>query len=803
MMPIQTIAFDDDWNLEDPNKKICITPEDIESMERELRWAKVIAFDFETSGTAWWAHAEPCGVGLGCLTETGQTRAWYIPYRHQTGEAQWRYEVVKPLLQRILEGTPQAIKLAHNIKFDEHMARREGVQVLGPRYDTMIAARLYDENRSATLKERASTDLQLPWARTWEDKLDDYIRGLAKKSGLGITAYKFQKGYAEAPIKLLGFYCCHDIEFTLGLYKFYEDWGVSRNFARVCATEMALTRILCDMEETGMHIDVEYLKMLQLTVGGQRAALEEDIQRLAGKSIHVGSDVKLREYLLGDLGLPLHKKTKSGALAVDAEVLAEFSGIPVVATIMKWREAEKIASTYTESLLTRVDKQNILHGSFNQMGTDTGRLSCAEPNLQNLYADDDDRAKTYSGKALEEGGTDPWSIRRAFLVRGKNWVRAFFDYSQIELRVLAYFSQDPVMLEAYITGQDIHERTSLEVFGSKEKVWRRKAKIINFGLCIAEGQRVLTQQDGLVPIEQVQKEQKVWDGVEWVEHDGVVCNGEQDVVSYDGITATPEHEVFTDDGERIALMHLLYETMWSGGFVRHIGQGAAGITPLNFDRNIRSSEYGRNLALIRYNHFKHKRKAMVYDLLNAGPRHRFTVEGKIVSNSYCMGPGGLARQTKMSIDEASKYLGIFFQKYAGVAKFREWFWAKCRAEGGQFSNLFGRCRRIPELMATDEYTRTSAERRAIGSLIQGTAAELTKESLVRVDQFIRESGIPAKIVTTIHDEIQIDVPIEHMAQLVAGVKERMERYLEFHPVPILTAEDYTVTNWAEKHKIKH
>jgi DNA polymerase-1 len=656
-MAVQLQAFQTDAP-HNPDHEIIVTGDAFDRMMNRMRAAKALTFDFETSGSAWFQHAQACGLALSTWEDNGRILSYYIPFRHETGEPQLDVNRVSPAFKELLEN-PLTMKIAHNIKFDAHMARREGWHVQGPRYDTMVAARLYDENKLIGLKHRAKSDLGHMEVDSWEKELNQEIARRAKQLKMGLRKYRSQYGYAQIPINMCGTYACYDAHYTTELYFHYERWGVSRKYTRIWPTEMALTEVIGDMEWIGLPIDVEYLENLRDSLGGQKAALEEKIFKVT-KPFKLSSDAALRRYLLNELKLPLHKETKSSLKkkwkkpgeeiwAVDREVLDEFAdrhaSLPLIA---KWRDADKLENTYTTSLLGLLDGENILHANFQQVGTDTGRLSCKEPNFQNQPADDDDRAVEYSGKHLSEGGVDPWSIRRAFTARDPKIPRLFFDYSQVELRVLAFYSRDPVMTDAYLKGEDIHSRTSLEVFGTDAKEKRRMAKIINFGL------------------------------------------------------------------------------------------------------------------------------------------------------SYCMSSRGFARQAKVPEADAEEYLSKFFERYAGVSKFRDELWSRMFYNGCEVDNIFGRTRRLPDLNADENWKRNRAQRQAIGSLIQGTAAELTKESLVRVYNFLKSEYPDARLVNTVHDEIQIDCPADCLTPVVKEVKRMMEDFNEFSPIPIVVDGDYTITNWAEK-----
>lgn len=633
------------------NHTIVRTPEQFQTMMNRIACAQAVSIDHETDGIAWYKHARSCGIALAVWDHQG-VHSFYTPYRHQTGEKQLPFSAVSPALKWIYEH-PTMLKVGHHLKFEDHIGRREGWKLNGPRYDTSVGAHLYNENEFIALKHRAKIDLRIADADAWDSALDVEITRMAKAQKLGKDAYRAKYGYAQVPIELAGFYACHDADFAAQLMFLYEKQGISTYYDRIWRTEMGLTEVLCDMEETGLPLNVAYLQELQDSLDGVLAGLDSQIQPLLPRPTKLSSDDQLREYLTEDLHLRLWKTTKSGALAVDREVLEEYEHIPQIALWMRWREAEKLRNTYTESLLEHMDLGMVLHGGLRQNGTETGRMSSSEPNLQNFPTDNDDRAKAFSGKPLKKGGIDPWSIRRAFTTRGKGWVRLFFDYSQIELRVLAKYTQDPIMVAAYLNDEDIHLRTQIEVFedDDKDSPKRRVAKIINFGL------------------------------------------------------------------------------------------------------------------------------------------------------SYCLTEQGLARQAKIPLPEAQRFMGRFNERYHGIIDFRTKFWEGVRGAGGYFNNMWGRTRRVPDINSYEGWKRARAERQAIGALIQGTAAELTKESLVRIHRRFKAEGLPAHLVTVIHDDIQADTPVEYLAPVARIMREEMERFPEFSPIPIKVDGQYTVTNWAEKHAL--
>lgn len=653
-MAIQLSAFPVEYP-NDPAKQIITTPERFERLMRWLETRKEFVIDYETSGLAWFRHAYICGIGLASWDDNGQIWNAYIPVRHQTAMQQLPMSVVGPAVQKLLEDETKC-KIGHNIKFEDHFSRKEGWRILGPRYDTMVGARLYNDNdKFLKLEKRAESDLGIADAMHWNHALNAEVTKLAQANGMKIEDYKSKYGYSEVDPNLCGIYCCTDTSHTAQLKDCYERWGVSRHFARIWKTEMRLTSVLCDMEQSGMPIDVEYLKGVKVQVQKAKEILEKRIhEAMGGYKFNIASDDELRNTMWHVMGLRWEKQTKGQQYAVDREVLEGFADTNLVCKlILDWRDADKIDTTYTSSILDLLDDKNYVHANFMQVGTNTGRLSCAAPNMQNFASDDEDRAVAYTGKKLKEGGTDPWSIRRAFPVRGPTWARLIWDYQQIELKILAYYSRDSIMCDAFIKREDIHDRTAKEIGALLGRECpRRIAKIVAFGL------------------------------------------------------------------------------------------------------------------------------------------------------NYCMSNQGLSRQAKIPLEEASLFLEAFFQRYAGIPTFRNELWAQSRRNGGHWRNLFGRIRRLPDLQSLEFWKRKRAERQMIGSAIQGTAAELTKESLVRISDFFESEKVPAMLVTTIHDEIQVDTPRECLPQVVCAVKKLMENFPEFEPIPITVDTSVIYTNWADKKPYK-
>lgn len=647
-MSLQLRAFYE--QCDDPQRRIV---EDGATFERLIAWLRTrqaVVVDYETSGLAWYHKARICGVGLGAWADSGGFFAAYVPIRHRTAQPQLPEKHVLAGVGEIL-ADPSITKIGHNLKFEDHMSRVDGMRICGPRVDTMVAAHLYNENRPVQLEQRARDDLGVQDAYATSKLVTERIARLARENGLSRERYRARYGYSELDTHFCGRYCCGDLIHTAGLASLYLNWGVREHFPRLWDTEMRLTEVLCDTECAGLKVDTEYLSKLRDTVQATKAALGQHLwQATGGYELNPGSDHDVRKFLADVMRLPLSKVTDKGEWSVDAEVLSEFAeGNHVCRLLLQWREADKLATTYTDSILKRLDDADFLYADLQQMGAATGRLSCKDPNFQNFPTDSNDRAVAHSGKKLKEGGVDPWSIRRAFLVREPGWTRIFLDYSQIELRVLAHYSRDPIMVDAFLQGADVHERTASEVakiLGYEPE--RRIAKIVNFGL------------------------------------------------------------------------------------------------------------------------------------------------------SYGMSEIGLQRQAKIPFVEAEAFLRAFFQKYVGVQRYRYSVVQEALSNGCQWRNVFGRCRRIPALNSQHVNERNAAMRQMIASAIQGTAAELTKESMVRISDWLRAENSPAMLCNTVHDEIQIDAPDECVPAVIEQCKKLMEDYPEFAPIPILVDAETSTKSWADK-----
>jgi DNA polymerase I len=398
--------------------------------------------------------------------------------------------------------------------------------------------------------------------------------------------------------------------------------------------ELPLARVLARMERAGVRIDCDELKRLSVLMEEQIARLTAEIHELAGRPFNIASPQQLGRVLFEDLKLPAPAKYGKGkTISTAADVLEELAtDHEIVRKVLDFRQLSKLKGTYVDALPALIDpRDGRLHTSFNQTGAATGRLSSSNPNLQNIPI------RTALGR----------EIRAAFIPR-EGWKLLVADYSQIELRLLAHFSEDELLVEAFRQGEDIHTRTASEVLGVPPLMVtpeaRREAKAVNFGIVY-------------------------------------------------GIS----------------------------GF-------------------------------------------------------------------------GLAAQLGISRAEAEKYIRNYFERYCGVRRFIDDTIAEVRRTGVT-RTLAGRERPIPDINSRNPNLRGFAERTAVNSPLQGTAADLIKLAMTRIDTAIEEAGFEAAMLLQVHDELVFECPPGEIEALAGLVKREMESAAALK-VPLLV-DIGTGTNWRD------
>lgn len=397
--------------------------------------------------------------------------------------------------------------------------------------------------------------------------------------------------------------------------------------------ELPLSFVLFRMEDVGFRVSGDFLKQLGVRYTEEIEQLRQAIYKACGVGVfNINSPKQLGDVLFEHLQLPHGKKTSRG-YSTAVEVLEDLRPVApeVIEPLLRYRQLTKLNGTYIEGLLPLMDAEGRVHSYFDQTGTATGRISSSEPNLQNIPV------------RTEEGR----EIREAFLPK-EGWRIVDADYSQIELRLMAHFSGDAAMVDAFLSGQDVHARTASEIFE--------------------------------VPLEEV--------------------------------TST-----------------------------------------------LRSRAKAVNFGLI-----------------------------------YGISAFGLARNTGVSRAEAQQFISRYFNRYPGVKRFMDET-AESGKEKGYAVTLMGRRRYLPELQSANQNIREFGKRAAMNTPVQGTAADIIKLAMVRVDRKLRETGMKSRLILQVHDELLLECPPEEVEQAKQLLRECMESVMELH-VPLL-ADVHEGGTWAE------
>jgi DNA polymerase-1 len=414
------------------------------------------------------------------------------------------------------------------------------------------------------------------------------------------------------------------------LRKEVESQGLAELYETI---DLPLAPVLAAMERDGVRVDPEALDAMSKTMEREVRSLEKTIWKLAGSEFNINSPQQLAEILFDKMGLVLGGRRRAKPRSTAAEVLEELALTnELPRKVLEYREISKLKSTYVDALPKLIHGETgRLHTSFSQTGTATGRLSSSNPNLQNIPV------RSELGR----------QIRAAFAAGPGNALLSA-DYSQIELRILAHFSEDPVLVEAFQNGQDIHARTAQEVFGvgplAQNAEHRRAAKAINFGII-----------------------------------------------------------------------------------------------------------YGQT-------------------------------------------PFGLAAQLGIDQKEAAKFISAYFARYSGVKEYLERSLAEARRTGVT-RTLFGRVRPVPEITSPQVNLRNFAERTALNTPLQGTAADLIKLAMIAVARELAEKTFKAKMILQVHDELLFEAPHDEMDRLRKLVRHAMENVHEL-AVP-LVADLKAGPNWRD------
>ncbi len=463
----------------------------LQDLQKTLEASSEFAFDTETTGLDYMS----CDiVGISFTTEVGS--GWYVPLfdpaTHIEGftsddnsqsnsetlfeeENTHKFDDAKRLLHTYFKGvleSQQHNKIAQNGKYDWHILERYGIRVHPIGFDTMLASYLLNPDSKHNMDALA---------RTWLNYETVSIKSLIgeKKST--------QISMAEVDPKKVSEYACEDTDVTFRLYKKLSDeLGEQQLDSLATDVEFPVAEVLAQVERNGVSLDTDKIHALERDLTSDVTALAKTIHEEAGVDFNIDSPKQLGEVLFEKMGIPPIKKTKSG-FSTDASVLEKLSGSYEIAQhILEYRQLNKLLSTYVKTLPKLIHPvTNRIHTTYNQTIAATGRLSSVDPNLQNIPV------RSALGK----------KIREAFVPGNPDSVIMSVDYSQIELRIMAFISKDETLSNAFKEGRDIHASTAAALFGVEvdevDAEMRRRAKAVNFGIMYGLGAFGLADRLGI------------------------------------------------------------------------------------------------------------------------------------------------------------------------------------------------------------------------------------------------------------------------------------------------------------------
>ena len=556
----------------------CINePKALASLAKQLSAAGRIAIDTETtSSRPMWCEL----VGISLAHAPG--KAVYLPIKAPLGEKTLDLAAVRETIGPVL--TDEKIeKIGQNLKFDLIVLTEAGIDVKGKMFDTMIAAHVLDSTRSTYRLDALAAEL-----------LNHRCIPIQDLIGRG----RNQITMDAVPVEMVTPYAAEDADVALRLAEALEKMlaaeGLTELFAKL---EMPLMPVLAEMERFGVAVDPEALKRMETALSRQADVLRGRMMSAAACEFNPDSPKQLGEVLFEKLKLPILKRMKTGP-STDSSVLEELAPLhELPALVLDYRKLTKLLSTYLVALGQCIHpRTHRVHTSFHQAGTVTGRLSSSDPNLQNIPI------------RTEEGR----QIRSAF-VAAPGCVLMSADYSQVELRVLAHFCQDPTLVKAFQADQDIHRIVAAEVFGvpagEVTPEQRARAKTVNFGII-----------------------------------------------------------------------------------------------------------YGQTAF-------------------------------------------GMARTLRIRRSEAGQFIQAYRERFPKIDEFLHTCIQQAK-DTGYVETIFKRRRRIPEIDSRNPQRRALAERLAINSVVQGSAADLIKQAMINIADRLRRENRPSRMLLQIHDELLFETPPE-------------------------------------------
>lgn len=414
---------------------------EFEGLISKIKKSKLFVFDVETTTLG--------GRLIGISFAFVEKEAYYLLLLNN--KSNYYLRKLKPIFEK-----NNYKKIGHNLKYDCLILSQAGIKVEGLEFDTMLAAYILN-----------------PGKRNYDlDSLSFIELGMEKTSILELIGKgKEQKTLDKVPVKVVADYSCEDADMTWRLYNLFRPRLKNKLKKVFDLIEMPLIKVLASMEKTGIKIDPQFLKTMSKKITAEINALTRSIYKISGTKFNINSTQQLRQVLFEKLGIETMdvRKTKTGFSTAASELEKIRERHKIIDLISKYREVVKLKNTYLEALPKLIAKDNRIHTSFNQTITTTGRLSSSNPNLQNIPIRTDLGNKIRQAFAAEEGCK-----------------LAAFDYSQIELRVVAHLAQDKKMISSFQKGEDIHVATASWLFNKPlnkiSDFERREAKTVNFGV---------------------------------------------------------------------------------------------------------------------------------------------------------------------------------------------------------------------------------------------------------------------------------------------------------------------------------
>ena len=613
--PEQKSLFSDKKTLNqiEHNYILVDTNEKRKELIEKLNSAKEFCFDTETTDVN---TINAKIVGLSFAVE--ESEAFYIPFDKDFNKQKELLNEFKQVFEN-----EEIIKIGQNIKFDILILKNYDVNVKGKLFDTMIAHYLLEPELRHNLDYLA--DIYLDYKTIHIDEL------IGKRG-------KNQLSMNQVNINKIKDYACEDADVTLKLKNiFYPKLNDNNLIDLFDNIEMPLVYVLADMEFYGVSINTKSLNEYSIELQTEIAKVQEEIYKLSGKEFNISSPKQLGEILFDDLKIDSKpKKTKTKQYSTGEEVLKKYKDKhPIINLILDFRGLTKLNSTYVEALPKLInEKTGKIHTSYNQAIASTGRLSSTNPNLQNIPIRDS------RGK----------EVRKAFVPSSQDFTFLSADYSQIELRIMAHYSGDEHLIQAFKDGEDIHKATAAKIYG--------------------------------IEIDKVTKKQ-------------------------------------------------------------------------------RSEAKSANFGII-----------------------------------YGISAFGLAENTGLSRKDAKTLIDNYFTNYPKVKEFMDSSIEKARNDG-YILTLKGRRRQLPDINSRNHLVRSIAERNAINSPIQGSAADIIKIAMIDIFDEFNRRNLKSKLIMQVHDELNFDVYKPELEQVKSIVKDKMENAVKLS-IPLIV--DIGVgENWLEAH----